>query len=79
MELNSTHVYVVVIVIYMVDLFCFDSVIIMRFALASTSECVYLLPTTGYSLAPFLRVKQRSRLLKSLLKSQVRAASLVIL
>lgn len=53
---------------------CFSSysVIIMRFVLANRLECVYLLPTTGYLLAPFLRVKQRSRLWRSLLKSQVK-------
>lgn len=59
--LNDLHIY-----------FSFYSVIIMRFALASRLGCVYLSPTTGYSLAPSPRVKQRSRLLKSLLKSQVK-------
>lgn len=47
---------------------CLHSVTIMRSALESTSACVYLLPTTGYLLAPSPRAKQRSRLLKSLLK-----------
>lgn len=44
----------------------------MRFDQESTSVFVYLSPTTGCLLAPFPRVKRRSRLLKSFLKSQVK-------
>lgn len=44
----------------------------MRFVLESRLECVYLLPTTVYLLAQFLKAKQRSRLLRSFLKLQVK-------
>lgn len=47
------------------------SAIITRFGPTSTSGCVSLSPTTGCSSARFPKAKQRSRLLRSLLKSQV--------
>lgn len=55
------------------DVLCFNSVITTRFVLGSRSECVYLSPTTDCLSVPFPRVKRRSRLLRSFLKSQVKS------